>query len=289
MKALTLAAKAWLVVAVIGQLIFATYVAGFYGRMALQGRMQDWNKGMPHGYVAGDSLGNTVVVLHVLFTTLVILGGALQLLPQLRQRAPQLHRWNGRFYLLGVTVLAVGGLIMVWTRGTVGGLTQHLSLSLNAVLILAFAALALHHARARRIEQHKRWALRLFLAVSGVWFFRVGLLFWLIVNQGPRGFDPETFTGPFLTFLGVAQYALPLLMLELYFRVKDQAARRASLPPAPSLAHDAAARPATWPGNRSMPDRPALVLAGSLWLMTVATSVGIVAAALVMWLPRVLK
>jgi hypothetical protein len=216
-----------------------------------------------------------------------------QLLPQLRQRAPHLHRWNGRFYLLGVTVLAVGGLIMVWTRGTVGGLTQSLSISLNAVLILAFAALALHHARARRIEQHKRWALRLFLAVSGVWLFRVGLMFWLIVNQGPRGFDPETFTGPFLTFLGVAQYALPLLVLELYFRVKDHAARQASLPPAPSLAPHAAAasavRPASQATTKPAANRPALLLAGSLWVMTVATSVGIVAATLIMWLPRVLK
>ena len=37
--------------------------------------------------------------------------------------------------------------------------------------------------------------------MNGVWFFWLGLLLWLMIHQQPVGFDPKTFTGPFLTFL----------------------------------------------------------------------------------------
>src|SRR5207253_1370504 len=157
---------------------------------------------------------------HLLFSTFVIVGGAVQLVPLVRSRWPRIHRWNGRVYLTAALVLSVGGLVMVWTRRTVGDLSQHISISINAVLIMACGAMALRHALARRFDLHRRWALRLFLVVSGVWFFRIGLMAWLVINQGPRGFDPKTFQGPFLTFLAFAQYLLPLLVLELYMRAQ---------------------------------------------------------------------
>lgn len=38
-----------------------------------------------------------------------------------------------------------------------------------------------------------------------------------MVHQAPVGFDPETCTGPLLTFLSFAMHLLPLAVLELYF------------------------------------------------------------------------
>jgi len=61
--ALKAAATSWFVVAVVGQLIFVAYVIGFYGRAAMQGRFETWNKVLPHGYVPGDTFGNLVVSL----------------------------------------------------------------------------------------------------------------------------------------------------------------------------------------------------------------------------------
>ena len=37
-------------------------------------------------------------------------------------------------------------------------------------------------ARSRRITEHRRWALRLFMAASAVWFFRVGLMGWTMLT-----------------------------------------------------------------------------------------------------------
>ena len=213
-------AASWFVVAVFGQLMFVMYVIGFYGTAAARGEFESWNKVLPHGYVAGDTAGNVIVSLHLLFAVIITVGGALQLLPKLRQIAPAFHRWNGRVYVFSALIMAVGGIIMVLTRGGVGGLSQHIAIIINGLLIIVCALMAYRFARARRFDLHRRWALRLFLVVSGVWFFRIGLMFWIVVNQGPVGFDPETFRGPALTILAFAQYLVPLLMLELYFRAQ---------------------------------------------------------------------
>lgn len=255
--ALKAAAAFWYVVTVFGQLIFVVYIAGFYGRATVRGDLAAWAKVMPHGYVAGDPTGNTVVGVHLLFAALITLSGALQLLPVVRRLAPKLHRWNGRFYVMSAVLMSIGGLVMVWTRGSVGGALQHIAISINALLILACAGMALREAMARRFDVHRRWALRLFLAVSGVWFFRIGLMAWIVLNQGTVGFDPQTFRGPFLSFLAFAQYLLPLAVLELYLR-----AQRSAKPP--------------------MRHAMAVTLVG----LTLLTAVGIGAASMIMWLPR---
>ena len=255
--ALRSAAGFWTVVAAAGQLMFAFYVTSFYGRHAVAGNYAGWNKVMPHGYVAGDGWGNFAVGLHLALAVSIILAGFLQLIPALRQRYPQVHRWTGRAYIAVALLISLDGLFMVWTRGAVGGMTQHLSISLNALVIMGCAVMALVEARARRFGPHRRWALRLFLASGGVWFFRVGLMLWLIIHRAPVGFDPKTFQGPFLTFLGLAQFLLPLAVLELYFWAQQRGSAGARL-----------------------------AMAGGLVLLTLAMGAGIGAATMGMWLPR---
>jgi uncharacterized membrane protein len=171
---------------------------------------------------------------------------------------PALHRWNGRLYMVIAITISLGSLYLVWVRGTVGDTSQHLGSTLNAFLILLCAALAWRFAKARDFTSHRRWALRLFLVVSGVWFFRVGLMLWLLVHQAPVGFDQKTFTGPFLTFLAFAQTLVPLAVLELYLRAQLRGST----------------------GLR-------FALAAGISLLTVATAGGIFGAAMMMWLPRI--
>lgn len=214
---------AWLAAVLGGQAVFAAYVVLFYGRAALDGQPERWNQVLPRGWVAGQPLDNTVLAAHLLFTVAILAGGALQLWPMVRRRWPAIHRWNGRAYLLSAAVLALGGLWMVWGRGgAAGDLSQHLAISANALLILGCGAMAWRRARERRFDAHRRWALRLFVCVCGVWFFRVGLMAWLGVWRAPVGFDPETFSGPFLTALAWGVYAvLPLAVLEAVLRTRQ--------------------------------------------------------------------
>src|SRR5206468_256528 len=163
--------------------------AVFYGRAAVQGNFAAWNTVMPHGNVPGDTMGNLAVAMHLFLAVMIIAGGAIQLIPRIRHRAPAVHRWNGRIYISAAFAISIIGLYMVWVRGSVGDISQHIAISLNAVLIMLCAAFALRHALARKFVVHRRWALRLFLVMSGVWFFRVGLMLWVFLNGGPAGFD----------------------------------------------------------------------------------------------------
>ncbi len=256
-KFLTNSAQAWFLIAVAGQWIFALYVASFYGGATLSGNIAHWNKVMPHGYVPGDTIGNIAVGMHLLLALVVLIGGPLQLIPQIRSKAPKFHRVNGRMYIFTAMILSLGGLFMVWTRGTVGAEIGKYSISLNAILILAFAFLTVYYAIKRNIKVHRRWAIRLFLVMGGVWFFRVGLMLWLMIHQAPVGFDPKTFEGPFLTFLGFAQYCVPLAFAQLYFSAQESK-------------------------NKQFKAITAVVII----ILTLATLGGIIAASMGMWLPR---
>lgn len=255
---LQFSAQTWFVIAFIGQLLFTAYVALFYGGSAYRGDMEAWNKVFPRGFVPGDHGGNAMVAVHILLAVLINLGGALQFIPKIRSIAPRFHRWNGRVYLFSVFFASLAGLLMVWGRGAVGGLIQHIGISLNAVLIMLFAGLTLRYALARDFVTHRRWALRLFMVASGVWFFRISIMLWIIINQGPAGFDPVSFEGPFLYFLSFANYLIPLLFAEVYLRVK---------------AH-----------GTLLAQRCYGVV---LLLLSVMTLGGVAAATMLMWLPRV--
>jgi uncharacterized membrane protein len=257
-SALKAAARFWFGVTVVGQLMFAFAVASFYALTALRGDFHGWSRHITHGHVPGDTMGNSAVVMHVASAVIVMLAGAVQLIPRVRDRFPAFHRWNGRIYMLTAVTLSIAGLYMTWIRGSVGDLPQRLASSLGAVLIWLCAGMALHYALARDFKTHRRWALRLFLVASASWFLRLMLFLTLLVFKGPVGFDPSTFQGPLLTFLSFAQYLVPLAVLEIYLRAKDRAG--------------ALGRMAT---------------AGVLFVLTLAMGVGIFAVTTAIWLPQV--
>ncbi|QSX79423.1 DUF2306 domain-containing protein [Agrilutibacter solisilvae] len=256
-RTLRLVAAVWFGVAATGQLIFVAYILGLYGLSALRGDLAAWNAVMPRAYVPGATFANTVIGVHLAFAAIVVTGGIFQLVPAVRRRWPVFHRWNGRVYLSAIFLVCTAGLIMFATREIVGDPEQRVASVINVALILVFAVQALRHARARRIDIHRRWALRLFLAASAAWVFRVALMFWIVVNQGPVGFDPKTFQGPFLIFLAFAQYLLPLGVLELYFLARDRGGARVRY-----------------------------AMSAGLGLATLATATGIGAATMILWWPK---
>jgi hypothetical protein len=154
----------------------------------------------------------------VLIAVVIMGAGAMQIIPAIRRRVPVLHRWVGRSYMMSVILSSFAGLYLVWDRGASVRLAQHIAISINALIIITCAVLAWRTARARNYSAHRRWALRTYLAASGVFFFRLGLFLWLMIHQRPVGFDAKTFTGPFLTTLAFAVYVfVPLAVLQGYF------------------------------------------------------------------------
>ncbi len=249
------AGLSWLLVALTGQMIFALYVTATHGREWLTGR--GLRGGPVQGQIPGEILTNGLYALHMLFAVIIIVGGAAQLWPALRRHRPALHRWLGRTYMLAAAILSVGGIALILLRGTVGSTLMHVGISLNGLVILACAGMAWMRARQRQFDAHRRWALRLFLAVSGVWFFRIMFMLWMLIFRAPVGFDPQTFSGPLPETLSFAQFLLPLAVLELYFRAMDR-------------------------GGSVM----RLGVAGLLTVLALLTAGGILGAVMGMWLPR---
>jgi len=254
-KTLSIAARLWFVVAVAGQWMFAYYIAALYGGSAMRGDWTAWHERIAHGH-GPAVLGNAAMAIHLFLAVVILIGGPLQLIPQLRRRIPTFHRWNGRVYVVALFIATSAALYMVWIRGTAGDFPQHVGVSLDAVLIMIFAVLAVRYAIARDFQTHRRWTLRLFMAVNGVWFFRVGMMLWLVINRGPAGFNPKTLTGPFLTVWSFANYLLPLAILELYLRTE----------------------------RSSSSSR--FAMAAGLFVLMLATALGIAVATKLMWLPR---
>lgn len=210
------AAAAWFVAAVVGQAAFIVFILAFYGLRTATGNFAGWNdKPLIDGYVAGDDLGNLVFIAHVLMAAVVTLGGLMQLWPALRQRFPRLHRWTGRAFLVVAVFMALSGAWLTLVRGTWLSEVSAVAILGDAVLILVFAALAWRRALQRRFEAHRVWAMRAFMAVSGVWFLRVGLMAWIILCQGPVGMT-KTLSGPADIVLVFGSYLIPLAVLELY-------------------------------------------------------------------------
>lgn len=214
---------------VVGQLIFALYIFGLYGVSGLAGDFERWNAAAPEGHVEGDLLGNIFFGLHVLLAGIISLGGPLQLMKRVRARFPHFHRINGRVYILAAFLISIAGLYLAWIRGTVGGLTGSIFITINAMLIMLSAFYAISTARKRQLTDHRKWAIRLFLCMSGVWFFRVFLMLWLTIHQAPVGFDPESFQGPALNMLYVFSYILPIVFAEFYFLAKTKGQREKSI------------------------------------------------------------
>ena len=253
--ALKAAARLWFVVTVIGQAVFAVATASFYGLTALRGDYHGWR--ITQGHVAGNRMGNSAVAMHLIAAVLIMLAGAIQLVPQVRSRFPVFHRWNGRIYLLAALAVSAAGVYLTW-RGSVGDVSQHMGGTFNAVLIWLFAGMALWYAIARDFVTHRRWALRLFVVVSAAWFFRIVFFFSFFVFGGPVGFDPTTFRGPFLTIMSYGDALLPLAVLELYFRAQNR------------------------PGALRR-----IAMAAALFVVTAAMGVGIFAVTMAAWAPEV--
>ncbi|RKR03071.1 DUF2306 domain-containing protein [Maricaulis maris] len=248
----------WFTIAAAGQWLFTYYILGAYIPRTASGDYSRWNEtGLIEGYVQGDWLGNLGFISHVLLAALVSAAGVIQLLPMIRRKFPAFHRWTGRAYISVAVFLAIGGILLIWVRGTRLNDWAALGTTIDGLLILVTATFTLRHAMARRIDLHRRWAMRLFVVVSGVWFIRVAYMAWAIASGGAgmrRTLDgPTDILVPYLAFL------VPLIVLEVYQKARD---------------------------SRSAPFK--LGVAGLILVCGGITALGLFGAWMMMWSPNIL-
>jgi uncharacterized membrane protein len=110
---------------------------------------------------------------HIAASGFAMILGAFQFLKPLRRKAPSLHRWMGRGYVLACTVggLAGGVIALYSTAGPIAGW----GFFMLAVLWVPFTLLALVSAMRKDFNAHERWMIRSFALTFGAVTLRLQL------------------------------------------------------------------------------------------------------------------
>lgn len=110
---------------------------------------------------------------HIAFSGFALILGIFQFLKPLRRKAPSLHRWMGRGYVLACVGggLAGGSIALSSTAGPIAGW----GFFLLAVLWVPFTLLALVSAMRKDFVAHERWMIRSFALTLGAVTLRLQL------------------------------------------------------------------------------------------------------------------
>jgi len=217
--------KAWFAVAMTGQIVFALYIIFVYTLTLFFG-LDIAHITPTQGYDKANGFDFLVFFTHILPAAYLSLFGMLQLVPAIRVRFRRFHRWNGRIFLILGFSGALTGLYLQWITGLRLSNLGSVGITLNGLLILFAVYQTWRHAISKRFELHMRWAIHTFFLVNAVWSFRLFLMGWYMVNQGPNG-NTGNVDGPVDIFFSFACYLIPMAVAELYFWAnRQQNARR---------------------------------------------------------------
>ncbi|TPH13967.1 DUF2306 domain-containing protein [Litorilituus lipolyticus] len=259
-QALNNIVKCWVVVALIGQWLFAAYILSVYAFPTLLGNTALTLSLSPGQGAKSESATDTLIFFaHILPAAIMAMSGLLQLIPNIRRNYPKFHKYNGRmFFIFGLSG-AFTGLYLTWGAGFRFSDLGSLGVTLNGLLIPIAIYFAWKTIINKKLKSHQRFAIHSFILVNGVWSFRLYLMAWFVLNQGANG-NSRNIDGPADIALSFASYLLPMLIAEIIFWAK-----------------------------RSESNKVKWSAASFAAIGTIITTIGVFAAGTMMWFPRVMK
>lgn len=200
----------------ISALLFGLFILSFYFVALIEGNTAQWNEVLPGLYDSSTKSATVGIGIHFAAGGIILILGCIQLIEAVRANYPALHRWLGRVYIVACLLTSIGGLTFIFIKGTIGGLVMDIGFAGYGVLMFWAALEAFRHARARRFENHRAWAIRLFALAIGSWLYRMDYGFWFLFTDGLGHTD--AFDGPFDYFMSFFFYIPNLLVAELFIR-----------------------------------------------------------------------
>lgn len=156
--------------------------------------------------VLANAYATPWLVLHVIGSATALLFGALQLLPQLRNRWPWLHRRIGRLYAIGCLLGGTAGLVMAF--GSTAGPWATLGFGGLAIAWLSTTTMAWWSAITRNFVAHRAWAIRSWSLTFAAVTFRLCLpIFPILGLPFVEGYRAASIYA-WLINLGVAEWVL---------------------------------------------------------------------------------
>lgn len=110
--------------------------------------------------LAFPSMGHQILdarlmfLLHISAASVALACGALQIIPAVRKRYLNVHRWVGRLYALAVLLASFSGFLIAFQIEGIIGTT---GFALLAVIWLIVTGQAVRLARTHQIQAHRRW------------------------------------------------------------------------------------------------------------------------------------
>lgn len=211
---LLLTATVWISAA-----LFGLYILTFYAAALYEGDTNRWNQVLPGLYQKGSVATTSGIGVHFAAGGIILLLGSIQLIEKVRTRFPSFHRWIGRLYITSCLLAAVGGLVFILIKGTVGGVMMDIGFGLYGVLMFVAAIKTYRHAATASIEKHQAWALRLYALAIGSWLYRMDYGFWLMLTDGLG--HTKHFSGPFDIVMFFFFYIPNLLVVEAWIKARQ--------------------------------------------------------------------
>lgn len=178
-----------------------------------------------HLHVPGRWLSNAAIFAHMIGGAVITVLAPVQLVGAIRRRVPRLHHAFGYVFLVAALTSGFGGLVYIALNGTIGGRLMDVAFAGYGICVVVAAIQTVRHARARRLEQHRAWALRLFVLAIGSWIYRMHYTLWYMLTDGLA--SEKDFSGLFDQIQVFAFYVPYLLAVELCLRLgRRPSARR---------------------------------------------------------------
>jgi hypothetical protein len=168
----------------------------------------------PADWIAGLGIG-----LHYFMGAVLVLAWPILFSSRIRVRHRVLHRWTGRVYVTAGLLAGVGGLSFILAKHDGGA--AHIAFAIWGSVMMLSAAMAYVHARARRFEQHRAWAIRLFAMVLGSWIFDLEYRAWEDMAGGV-GIGENGKPGLFDYAINYGFFVPNLLVAEFFIRNKHR-------------------------------------------------------------------
>ena len=171
-------------VALLGLLAFGGYIV-LRATGATHRNFGQWHalvSGLPMRS-ASEWIANLGIGLHFAMGAILVLAWPILLSSRIRRRHRAVHRWTGRIYVAAGLLAGVGGLSFILTHGAYTP-SASVAFGIWGGVMMLCAVMAFAHARAKRFERHRAWAIRLFAMVLGSWLFDVEFRAWKDLTGG---------------------------------------------------------------------------------------------------------
>ncbi len=201
----------------LSMIFFSAYIFMMYLLTAVKSGVKAWG---PHFYSPNSPMSTAGIGIHFLGGFVLLVLGNVQLLPKVRRRYPGVHRWLGRVYAGTAAITAVGALSYIVLHGCTGGITMDIGFGMYGIAMLVAAFQTVRHARARRFDEHRAWALRFFSLGIASWSYRIDYSAWNLTTGGIGHLN--SFKGVFDKLMDFSFFVPNLLVVELILRLEKR-------------------------------------------------------------------